>query len=84
MWRALSETSGKNVSNFMHNWTAAPGYPVIKVSRGDENGQLFITQERFLSSALSRQSEGQNSETLWNIPVYIGSNSVRILVLFFI
>jgi puromycin-sensitive aminopeptidase len=41
LWQALSEKSGKDVSAFMHNWTAEPGFPVVTLQDG------IATQERF-------------------------------------
>ena len=67
LWKALSESSGKNVKQFMDNWIKRPGLPVLTVKQVDENpNQLSISQERFLSSG-KKATEEQNS--IWNCSI---------------
>ena len=46
LWNALAETSGKPVGEIAASWTEQPGFPVVKVKRGD-NGNVSLLQERF-------------------------------------
>ncbi len=45
LWQALTEVSGKPISEIAPGWTEQPGYPVVKVERKESTIQL--TQERF-------------------------------------
>ena len=45
LWKALEETSGKPVREFMHAWTSKPGFPIINVSLN--HNTLSLAQERF-------------------------------------
>src|SRR5256886_1441319 len=46
LWNALAEASGKPVGEIAASWTEQPGFPVVKVKRGD-NGNVSLSQERF-------------------------------------
>jgi aminopeptidase N len=46
LWSALSEASGKPVGEIAAGWTQQPGFPIVKVKRG-EGGKVSLTQERF-------------------------------------
>jgi aminopeptidase N len=46
LWNALAEASGKPVGEIAASWTERPGFPVVKVKRGD-NGNVSLSQERF-------------------------------------
>ena len=46
LWNALSEASKKPVGEIAAGWTEQPGFPVVKVKRG-EGGKVALTQERF-------------------------------------
>lgn len=48
LWKALSKSSGKDVSEVMGVWTKQVGYPVVKVT--EEGSKAHITQKRFLST----------------------------------
>lgn len=61
LWRALSETSGKDVSSFMDAWLEQPGYPVVTAEVVDNN--LVISQEQFFIG------EGENKDRVWPIPL---------------
>lgn len=64
LWEAFEKISKKPVTKLMKNWTAKPGYPVIRVI--EQQNKLKLTQERFFSSA---ESKRQNKEkTTWTIP----------------
>ncbi|MDR0297432.1 MAG: M1 family metallopeptidase [Streptococcaceae bacterium] len=61
LWAALSEASGKNVSDFMHSWINQPGYPVVDVTV--ENDTLVLSQKQFFIG------EGVDRGRLWNLPL---------------
>jgi len=46
LWNALADASGKPVGEIAASWTEQPGFPVVKVKRGD-NGSVSLSQERF-------------------------------------
>ena len=46
LWNALSESSGQPIAEIAAGWTEQPGFPVVKVKRG-EGGKVSLTQERF-------------------------------------
>ena len=62
LWQALTEASGINVGEFMHNWTAQPGYPLVTV-KSSANG-THISQERFYIDPSANKDT-----TLWHIPL---------------
>ncbi len=46
LWNALSESSGQPIAEIATGWTEQPGFPMVKVKRG-EGGKVSLTQERF-------------------------------------
>src|SRR5436305_3852672 len=46
LWNALSESSGQPIAEIAAGWTEQPGFPVVKVKRG-EGGKVSLTQEPF-------------------------------------
>lgn len=60
LWEALSEESGKDVSNVASIWTKKVGYPVLTVS--ESGNQITIKQNRFLTTGDVKPSE---DETLY-------------------
>src|SRR5213592_2385772 len=46
LWNALSQASNEPVAEIAVSWTEQPGFPVVKVKRG-EGGKVSLTQERF-------------------------------------
>ena len=64
LWAALSESSGKDVTNFMDPWIRKIGFPVVTVA--EEPGQLGVKQSRFLSTGDVKSEE---DETLWWVPL---------------
>jgi len=62
LWNALSEASKKPVGEIAAGWTQQPGFPVVKVNRGDA-GEIALTQERFTANF-------KNAPPLeWKIPL---------------
>lgn len=58
LWKALSEASGKDVAEFMRNWTAEPGFPVVTLT-----GQA-VKQERFYLAKPAKPAD-----TIWQVPL---------------
>ena len=46
LWNALSDASGKPIGEIAAGWTQQPGFPIVKVKRG-ERGKISLSQERF-------------------------------------
>ena len=46
LWTALSQASGKPVSEIATEWTQQPGFPIVTVKRGGD-GKVALMQERF-------------------------------------
>src|SRR5262249_18421159 len=62
LWNALSEASGKPVSDIAAGWTEQPGFPVVKVNRA-ANNNVALSQERFTINFKD------NSNLTWKIPL---------------
>lgn len=64
LWSALEDASHKPVRAMMDTWVKQSGYPLVQVQR-DKDGELFLTQSRFLSSGepLNKEEEKQT----WHI-----------------
>ncbi len=65
LWQAFEKVSGKPVARMMHNWTAKPGYLVVKLKV--ESGKLKVSQERFFSSPISAKKA--KDKTKWDFPL---------------
>ncbi len=61
LWDKLSETSGKNVADFMNGWLEQPGYPLVTVNV--ENDNLIISQKQFFIG------ENEDKNRLWQVPL---------------
>ncbi|EDO17701.1 hypothetical protein Kpol_1033p4 [Vanderwaltozyma polyspora DSM 70294] len=64
LWTALSEASGKNVSEVMNTWTKKVGFPVVSVN--EDGNKVTFTQHRYLSTGDVKPEE---DETLY--PVFL-------------
>ena len=64
LWRALSDSSGKQIGPFMQTWISQPGYPVLHVTR--DGNEVNLRQERLTSK------ESEPSDSLW--PITLNSN----------
>jgi tricorn protease interacting factor F2/3 len=71
LWESLQRASGKPVIKIMDAWLTKSGHPVVKLS--DNNGQLRLTQSRFLYTGEERD--------LWPIPLSLtdGTSVMRFL-----
>jgi aminopeptidase N len=61
LWRAIDQTSGKDISGFMTAWLSQPGYPVVHASLKDS--ELTLEQEQFFVGP------HESSDRLWPIPL---------------
>jgi len=72
LWLALSQASGKNVSDIIGPWTTQAGFPLVSVTAScDASGKRTITlnQQRFVA-------KGEDSTNPhWNIPLQIRSGA---------
>lgn len=64
LWKALSETSGKDVASIMDNWVKKTGYPVVKVR--EDGDDVHLEQHRFLTTG---DVKPEDDKTLW--PVFL-------------
>jgi aminopeptidase N len=65
LWTAIAKSSDKDIVSLMNTWIAQPGYPVIHVTKNEDN--LKISQEQFFVGPHSESSKS------WIIP--LGSSS---------
>lgn len=63
LWKALEEISGKPVRSFMHQWTAAPGFPLLNATVG--TGSVQLEQRRFFLNPEHSQVPHKD----WQIPL---------------
>ena len=66
LWKALEEASKQPVQEMMDTWTKQGGYPLIQVTRLDEN-KYSLSQQRFLASGDTLTKE-ETAQT-WHIPL---------------
>lgn len=45
LWNALEAASGEKITAIMNRWIAQPGYPVVTITRDDEN--ISLSQQQF-------------------------------------
>ncbi|MEO5499310.1 MAG: M1 family metallopeptidase, partial [Candidatus Saccharimonadales bacterium] len=65
LWRAFSDSSGKDIESFMNTWISQPGFPLVDVKTTKTGYSL--SQERFVIGA----TETDNS--MWPIPLFSAS-----------
>ncbi|MEK7161128.1 MAG: M1 family metallopeptidase [Patescibacteria group bacterium] len=73
LWEAFEKVSGKPVKKLMQNWTAASGYPLVRVI--EEKNHLILKQSRFYSSSVSKKQS--KDATVWQIPIAVQSIGVK-------
>jgi aminopeptidase N len=61
LWKSFSDASGKDIGKFMSNWISQPGFPVLHVTR--ENNQILLSQNRLSNS------KSTTPDSLWPIPL---------------
>jgi aminopeptidase N len=66
LWDAVSEVSGKNITELVEPWIRAVGYPALKVTsnEADDGKTIKISQERFLIEGTRKEDD----EITWWIP----------------
>ncbi|MFA5990829.1 MAG: M1 family metallopeptidase [Candidatus Doudnabacteria bacterium] len=73
LWEAFEKVSGKPVKKLMHNWTGAPGYPLVRVI--EEKNHLVLKQSRFYSSSVSKKLS--KDTTVWQIPITVKDSNAK-------
>lgn len=61
LWRALSRSSGKDISDFMNTWITQSGYPVVSVVQSESS--VHLSQKQFFVGP------HQASDKIWPIPL---------------
>jgi aminopeptidase N len=64
LWSVFGDISGKDIDSFMNTWITQPGYPVLHVTRNDN--QIKLSQNRLTSQP------NKISDSLW--PITLNSN----------
>jgi aminopeptidase N len=72
LWEAFSKSSQKDIPSLMNAWISQPGFPVVHVSKKDN--QIVLSQERLASKS------SKPSSSLWPIP--LNSNCSKVPKLF--
>lgn len=65
LWDAFEKVSRKPIKKIMNSWTKQMGFPLLKIS--NKKSDLYLAQERFFSSRISRKNN--KNKSLWQIPV---------------
>ena len=61
LWKAVADTSGKDIASLMNIWISQPGFPVVHVTK--ESEAVTLTQEQFFVGPHTP------SDALWPIPI---------------
>lgn len=64
LWDAISEVSGKPITQLVEPWIRQVGHPYLKASKNGDN-EVAVSQQRFLSNG---QVQPEDDETVWWIP----------------
>ncbi len=69
LWNSFEKISKKTIVQIMNSWTKETGYPLLSVSK--KNNQFYLNQERFFSSRISAlsYSNSNKKKSNWQIPV---------------
>jgi len=62
LWRCISSTSSKDIKSIMDIWISQPGYPVLNVSKKQNDNVLFEQSQFFVGPH-------SPSDKLWPIPL---------------
>ncbi len=68
LWKCLAEASGKDVAGLMNTWMTQSGYPVVSVTRNEN--QITLSQSQFFIGP------HENSTKLWPIPLHGSSSQI--------
>lgn len=63
LWQALEDSSGKPVRDFMSQWTAQSGYPLVSVA--DKDDCTTLAQQLFTTDPTIAEA----SDSLWPVPL---------------
>jgi puromycin-sensitive aminopeptidase len=66
LWRALEETSGREVTRVARAWIEKPGFPLVRLARRD--GSLVVRQERFFADP---RIPSAKRRTRWPVPLVV-------------
>jgi len=72
LWRALSDSSGKDIAQLMDSWVSTPGFPVVYASVSGDTLQL--EQNQFFVGPHAE------SQTIWPIPLNSLSSELPLLM----
>jgi aminopeptidase N len=61
LWRALTKSSGKDISDFMNTWITQSGYPVVSVTQNESS--VHLSQKQFFIGP------HEASDKIWPIPL---------------
>ena len=68
LWEAFEKVSKKPVKKMMSSWTKQAGFPLVSIS--SHKSDLWLTQERFFSSRVTRRKfERVEKSSKWQIPL---------------
>ncbi len=72
LWSALEAASGKKITAIMNTWISQSGYPVLTITRDDEN--VTLSQQQFFIGP------HEPSDKLWPIPLDADDNGAPTLM----
>lgn len=72
LWQALTDSSNKDITSLMTSWISQPGFPVLHVSK--QNNQILLSQERLTCEF------NKTSDVLW--PITLNSDCSQMPELF--
>jgi puromycin-sensitive aminopeptidase len=72
LWDALESTSGEPVRHTMDSWILQGGYPLLSVVAGPGEGELTVSQERFLYA-------GGSSADHWIVPINLRASVAGVI-----
>jgi puromycin-sensitive aminopeptidase len=75
LWKAFEKVSHKPVNKIMSAWTKETGYPLITLSK--KENEFYLSQERFFSSRIyaKKYRNSNGNKHLWPIPLKYETNN---------
>ncbi len=61
LWKAFSDSSGKDIAGFMNAWICQPGFPVLNITENTKT--ISLTQNRLSSNKTA------DNDSIWPIPI---------------
>lgn len=68
LWKALQNTSGKDVAAMAKSWIYSAGHPVVSVKELEGGNTIAVSQSRFLST---NDLKPEEDTTTWHVPLEI-------------